>query len=452
MSTIDYALILVYFLALLVITFWGKKEHQDETNYILAGRKLTLPAFVATLVSTWYGGILGVGEYGYSYGISQWVVFGFPYYIFAILFAFFLVKPIRKSSSLSLPEAIEQTYGKTARKIGALFVFLLTSPAPYIVMLALLFKLIIGIEADYTLYAIGVTLFSLLYVWKGGFSAVVRTDMLQLVLMYLGFAVLVFFGLSRFDGITSFVAQIPETHTNPTGGQSVFYVMVWFFLALWTFVDPGFHQRVAAAKDEKTAKRGIIISVIFWLVFDSLTMITSLLGVVLLPDLNEPILVYPQLAMLLLPDGFRGVFYLGLLATIMSTLDSFLFLSGQSLGRDGFVLSKQKVKSTQLGIVISGIIGIVLSVVFPSVISLWIGIGSVVIPGLLLTVLGSFIPFFRINKSTNQIMMFSGFISSSFWLTGKELGYSFFQGIEAFYPGLFVVAAVWLYGKRTYKP
>ena len=35
----------------------------DEADFLVAGRRLTLPGFVATLVASWYGGILGVGEY-----------------------------------------------------------------------------------------------------------------------------------------------------------------------------------------------------------------------------------------------------------------------------------------------------------------------------------------------------------------------------------------------------
>ena len=47
-----------------------------------------------TLVSTWYGGILGVGEFSYRYGISNWVIQGVPYYVFALFFAFLLAKRI----------------------------------------------------------------------------------------------------------------------------------------------------------------------------------------------------------------------------------------------------------------------------------------------------------------------------------------------------------------------
>ena len=83
-SFVDILLIVLYFSAGVYIGYRSaRKEKTEADEYLLAGRSLTLPVFVATLVSTWYGGILGVGEYSYQYGISNWVVFGVPYYFFA---------------------------------------------------------------------------------------------------------------------------------------------------------------------------------------------------------------------------------------------------------------------------------------------------------------------------------------------------------------------------------
>ena len=48
-------------------------------------RKLKLAGFIVTLVSTWYGGIIGIGENTYLYGFQTWTIFGLPYYIFAIM-------------------------------------------------------------------------------------------------------------------------------------------------------------------------------------------------------------------------------------------------------------------------------------------------------------------------------------------------------------------------------
>jgi len=60
MTINNYDLIIVfgYFIVLFFIGFFRKKEDQvSQIDYILSGRKLSLPGFVMTLVSTWYGAI-----------------------------------------------------------------------------------------------------------------------------------------------------------------------------------------------------------------------------------------------------------------------------------------------------------------------------------------------------------------------------------------------------------
>ncbi len=99
LSFIDGALIVLYFAAVVYIGLRAAQKEKTSTDeFLLAGRALTLPMFVATLVSTWYGGILGVGEFSYMYGVSNWVVFGVPYYVFALVFALFLAKRVRATN------------------------------------------------------------------------------------------------------------------------------------------------------------------------------------------------------------------------------------------------------------------------------------------------------------------------------------------------------------------
>ena len=112
-----------------------RKPAVGAVEYLVAGRRLTLPAFVATLVSTWYGGILGVGEYAWRHGLSNWLVFGVPYYICAALFAFLLAARARRSRLLSIPDLLEQRYGRGPALLGAGTLFVMTAPAAYVLML-----------------------------------------------------------------------------------------------------------------------------------------------------------------------------------------------------------------------------------------------------------------------------------------------------------------------------
>ncbi|MCK7528762.1 MAG: hypothetical protein MZV64_70005 [Ignavibacteriales bacterium] len=146
-SPLDLIIILAFFATVLFIGFYtGRKTVTDANDYLLSGRKLSLFLFVAVNVSTWYGGILGVGEFTYRYGLVSWFTQGFPYYIFAFLFALFFAKKIREASLFTIPDKLSEVYGRNVGLVSAVIVFVLVSPAPYLLMTGNLLSLIFKID------------------------------------------------------------------------------------------------------------------------------------------------------------------------------------------------------------------------------------------------------------------------------------------------------------------
>src|SRR6187455_1837412 len=141
----DIALLAVYGAFLLYVTLRIFGPHRKgAAEYLVASRGVTLPGFVATLVSTWYGGILGVGEYSYRYGLSNWLVFGVPYYIGAALFAILFARRAREAALYTIPDLLERRSGRTSALIGAVAVFVTSAPAAYVLMLGTLFAAMFG--------------------------------------------------------------------------------------------------------------------------------------------------------------------------------------------------------------------------------------------------------------------------------------------------------------------
>jgi len=419
-SLVDILIILVFFATILFIGFYtGRKTGTDASDYLLSGRKLSLFLFIAVNVSTWYGGILGVGEFTYRYGLVSWFTQGFPYYIFAFLFAIFFAKKIREASLFTIPDKLSEIYGRNVGLVSAIIVFVLVSPAPYLLMTGNLLALIFKIDLLPSLFIS--LIISLLYLIKGGFRSNVYVDVFQFFVMFGGFiAVVIFSGikLGTFEYIST---SVPENHLDITGGMSPTFLIVWFLIALWTFADPGFHQRCYAAKTGSIAKWGIIISIYFFALFDFLTTTTGLFAKAVLPNLENPVLSFPLFAEKILPAGLKGIFYAALFATIISTQVSFLFLSGTTIGRD-FIFRIRKdadesnLKSfTVIGLVISGVIAITLAFFIPSVIQIWYTIGSLFIPGIILPVVSAYYPKLRVKNKIILFEMITALVASTFW-------------------------------------
>ena len=453
LSVIDIIILIVYISLVIFIGFKTPWKREDKlSEYLLAGRNITLPIFVATFVSTWYGGIMGVGEMTYRYGISNWVMQGLPYYIFAFIFAFTLAKKIRQSNLITIPDKLNESYDKKNALLGAFLTFILVTPAPYILMIAVFIQILFGINLFYSVFISA--LISIPYLYFGGFKSDIYTDIFEFFIMFLGLFIIIPFALHFYGGYDYLINNLPPLHLTITGGNSVQYIIVWFFIALWTMVDPTFHQRCYAAKDPKTAKNGILLSIIFWLIFDFLTTTIGLYSKAILPNLSEPMWAYPLLAEKILPPIAKGFFYAGLLATIMSTLNSYSLISSTTLGKDLFarffnISDELRIKKyIQISILITTAFSILISLIIPSVINIWYNIGTAIIPGLLLPVILGYFPKYKISPNKTFILMLVGWISSSISLI---IGYLrannglniYLFGIEPMYLGL--ITTIFLY-------
>jgi solute:Na+ symporter, SSS family len=438
---LDWAILGAYTLGLIWIgIFKLKDQSSSQEEYILSGRRLSLGGFVATLVTTWYGAILGVGENTFLYGVQTWFIFALPYYGFALGYAFWIAPKIREKKLFSIPDHFRFYYGEKAGIISALFITILASPAPYILSMGILLQFLFGIPFGMALLIS--TTFSVIYVWNGGFSAVVKTDILQFILMFVGFFLLIGFLWNDFGSPAVLIKSIPKIHLDPLGGNTVQYVLVWFFIAAWTFIDPGFYQRCAAAESPEVAKKGLLISIGGWMVFDSLTVLAGLYAVALIQT-DQALLSFPLLGQFILPIGFFGLFITGLFATIMSTIDSLSLISAITFGRDIlWRIQRQKYDSNPVPLVRKSLIIIsFLSLFFafsvPSVVRLFYLIGSILIPGLILPFLFTL---WTEKMALSELLVSQWIITpviiSLVWLGISQIeGQSLF-GIEPFYPGM----------------
>jgi SSS family solute:Na+ symporter len=183
----------------------------------------------------------------------------------------------------------------------------------------------------------------------------------------------------------------------------------------------------------------------------------------LLPALADPVQAFPALAQAVRPPGVLGFFYVGLLATVMSTIDSYAFVAATTLGRD--VLwrlrgegSEDALPSlTRVGLWAYAEFAAVLALSRQSVIGLWHDLGSLVTPALLLPVGTALLARGMLGARWTMAAILVPFTVTAYWLfsrtsevPGGTPAYPF--SLEPIYAGLaaslLVYAPGWLFLRR----
>ena len=430
----------VFFLVLALTFFaalyghYRKKRSQNSAlDYLLMGRQLTLPLFVATLVATWYGGIFGVNEITFNYGIYNFVTQGFFWYVAYIIFAFFIADKVARYKSVTLPELAENMFGPKAGKVAAVFTFFYITPVAYVLSLGLFLNMAFGIGVLKGMM-IG-TIFTCLYTAWGGFKAVVFSDLVQFFVMCAAVILVVIFSVRDFGGLSFLTAQLPPSHFSLTGGNGLLNTLIWGFIALATLIDPSFYQRCFAAKNPQVIKKGVLISTLIWFCFDICTTAGSLYARAVLPT-AEPAEAYFFYAVQLLPSGLKGFFVAGILAIILSTLNSFLFIASNTLSYD---LLKNRFKniilSNRISLFAVGGLAIGMSYLLNgSFKEIWITLGSYFSACLLVPILVGYIYPKRIS---DHLFVVSALSSAAVMTIWKLLPLSgVWARIDAFYIGV----------------
>ena len=460
---LDWAILALYFAFLLTIGFWKRKDSAE--GYAIGGRSLGLPVFVATLVATWYGGILGQGEFVYDSGIVAWTTNGLPYYVFALLFAVFLARRVRCGAAhlYTIPDKLAAAYDKKTALLGAVFTFIYAAPASYVLMAGTLLHLLFGWPLLAAMPA--AIVFSVVYVFRGGFLADVRVNVLQFLLMFTGFGTVAWLCLTKFGGLALLKTpgRLPAHHLTLLGDYDLAYAAVWFFIALVTLTDPGFHQRCYAAKTPRVAALGIGLAVVCWMVFDALSTTTGLFARALVPGLTDSVMAYPALAERILPPGIKGLFYVGMLAPIMASIVSYTFIAAMTIGRDFLWRLRSDADDrnlpayTRIGLGLTSVAAILISLAIPSVVKQWYAFGSLLVPGMLLPLLGAYAPSPRLKAPANYAFasMLLGASVALFcllwgWNHGGFDAPRFPLHWQPMYPGLIVAVAV--YGAGLTSP
>ena len=453
LSTLDW----VVFFSILIITVYAvyfgqslkKKTTTEKESFIdlmLMGRQLTLPMFVATLVATWYGGIFGVAQIAFNNGIYNFVTQGFFWYVSYIIFAIFILQKLKNYDSVTLPDLVEKMYGPKSGKLTALLNILNLLPIAYSISIGILIQMLFGLSFPVSVAA-GVG-FVVLYSFIGGFRAVVFSDIVQFFVMLSTVILILLFSITTYG--TDKLLELPDSYFNPMGTYGILETLSWGLIAISTLVDPNFYQRAYAAKDFRVAKIGILFSTFIWIIFDLSLTFGAMYAKALIPN-AESSKAYLIYAIQLLPDGLRGFTIAGIVATVLSTLDSYIFLASSTFAFDLVPKRlKAKVSVHHFSTILFGIISVLLALVFEGDIKdIWKTLGSLSTSALLIPILYGLIRPSHLSDKSFLICSTLGIVSCSYWrLSGLKDRY---QLDEIYIGSMFSLLGILLFSVMTKK-
>lgn len=360
-STLDVGIIALYACAVLAIGAWVSRKIGDGDDYFLAGRSLGFAAigfslFASNISSTTLVGLAGEA---YRSGIAianyEWMA--------GLLFLFmaFVTAPVYFDMRLTtVPEYLERRFdGRSRRYFSVLTVFLsvLVDTAGSIYAGTLILQVFFPtLPLVPTCFALA--LFAGLYTMAGGLRAVVYTDVVQALVLLGGAGLLTWtifaehgFSWSRAvdglpEGHLSLIRPLSDPNLPWLGTLIGVPVLGYYYWSTNQYIA----QRMLAAKSLDDSRWSLTLAGLLKLTPLFVMVLPGAMAVSLLPDIQRPDEVFPTLVRSFLPNGVRGLVLAGLVAAIMSTIDSTLNSASTLIYHD-FLSEARKERLGQTGAV-----------------------------------------------------------------------------------------------------
>ncbi|MBE3638831.1 sodium:solute symporter family transporter [Mangrovicoccus algicola] len=332
---LDIGVIAAYLAVVLAIGVWVSMRTKTGEDLFLAGRTLTWGAIgfslFASNISTTT--IIGLTGSAYATGIAssafEWMS-GIPLLILAFVFAPLYLK----ARVTTTPEWLDRRYSRRVRlyfsALTIVFTVVVETAGGLYAGGVVLTTFFPGVPLWAACIAIG--LFAGGYAAAGGLKAVVYTDILQAIVLLLGCSITAFLMFRSLDFSWATVRDaLPGGHlemVKPASDEGLpwpgLFLGVWM-LGFWYWITNQYVvQRVLGARSIEDAQRGALLGGLLKCIPLFIMVLPGAMAVPLLPDLAEQDMVFPVMITQILPPGLTGLVLAGLVAAIMSTVDSTL--------------------------------------------------------------------------------------------------------------------------------
>ena len=347
--------IIIYMLGMLAIGWWSSRQIKTSTDFIVAGRRLSLFLTTGTLFATWFcaGTLMGATAQSYLFG-NQGVIFD-PWGAAAclVLTGLFFARMMRRGGYLTLVDFFDLRYGKRMGLLSSvvLVVAEIGWVGAQLVAFGTILQIFTGLPLGWGILISCAVL--IVYTYLGGMWSVTLTDVVQMIILIVGVVVILPIVVSRIGGWEYLFshagnwAGIPSFSMLPTAEEGYlwyfgvpgwfYYIGAWLAIGLGSIPAQDLMQRVLSAKNEKVAVQSSYISGALYLVIGIIPVILGIAMFEINPDLaiGETEMILPWLAINFMPPALTMVFVAALVAALMSSSDSALLAASSIIGYNG---------------------------------------------------------------------------------------------------------------------
>ncbi|MDT7832957.1 sodium:solute symporter family protein [Flavobacteriaceae bacterium S356] len=489
LETIDYAIIIGFFIISLGIGLWVSKTSGKNTKeYFLSGRSMPWWLLGVSMVATTFAADTPglVTELVRKQGVSgNWVWWAFL--LTGMLTVFFYAKLWRKSGITTDLEFYEVRYsGKTAsflRGFRAVYlgvVFNVITMAGVCLAGAKIANILLGISQEQTLVYSSIIV--VIYSSLGGLKGVLITDFVQFIIAMVGsiWATIYIVNLPEIGGIDALL-----THENVIGQLSMLpdfsnkealitLFIIPFAVQWWSTWYPGAEpggggyiaQRMLAAKDEKNATWAtLFFNFAHYALRPWPWIIVGLASLVIFPSLDSVNSAFPGLnvemqghdvayaaMMTYLPAGLLGIVLTSLIAAFMSTISTQLNWGSSYVVNDLYGRFVNKNASEKQKVVV-GKITVVALMLCAALFSFYLQSAKDVFDLLLQIGAGTGLLFIlrwfwhRINPASEIAAMTISFSIAAFFFINKQLDFALMEEIPGYWQliiGVVVTTIGWI--------
>lgn len=330
-SIVGVYLLVTMFAGLYVRKYVGKVEH-----FLVAGREMDVYLGIASLAATEFGIVtcMYTAQNGYKYGFSG----ATPGILMALAMLFvgltgFVIKPLRDSGVMTIPELIDTRFGPNIRWIAGVVIVLggLLNMGVFLRIGGQFLVQVAGFNVGYleiimTLLLIGVAIYTIF----GGMLSVLITDFLQFVVMSAGLVavtILILYTVGWEKLVTTVETNYGAGGFNPfvhpeMGWQYVVFNGLLNLAAVLTWQTT--IARVLAAKDSKTGQKIYVQTSFFFVCRFLIPGIWGIAALATLGQVTDSLDAMPRFLAAVVPAGLMGILIAAMLAADMSTDSSYM--------------------------------------------------------------------------------------------------------------------------------